>query len=393
MAIDTKDLQAAVDAAPPHSTLLADKRHEFVIDRTVRVTKPVTIVGLRARLREKLGRTPLMEVTAEGVVVRDFLLTGNISTVEYADRASLIVFRRGHFIVENGLFLDSAKDGVTVTPVPDGGHIEHGVIRNIVGRNNARDLVSIAGLGERGLFVRHVLVENVRCYDSPDRGAAEASDGSEFITFRDIYSESSFYGIDIQDHNRKGQVNRNIVIDGLHVRDCVTAVRTGNHDFGHTGLFIRNVQGERFRGKSPWRPIHIKNVENLQLENIRIQDNADGPLVYLSNSSGVVVRDLFLSNTGGVEVAVLVENVDNALLDNVSLDDAAHPPDVGVVFRISDDRRLRSLRVMNCLLGNARSWGLVAESSRSADNLDTLWVDAVVGRTRIDLKPRVSNVQ
>ena len=82
-----------------------------------------------------------------------------------------------------------------------------------------------------------------------DSGAVEASDGSEFITIRDVYAEGCRYGVDIQDHNRPGQINRHIIVDGLHVRNSYMAVRTRNHDFGHDGLTIRNVTG------SDWPPM------------------------------------------------------------------------------------------------------------------------------------------
>lgn len=389
IAIAGGDLQAALDAAPPYSTLVADKRQELVVDRTIQVNKPVTITGLRARLREKLTKTPLLEVFAEGVTVSDFVLSGNISTVAYEDRASLLVLRKGNFIVQNGEFLDSAKDGVMVTPLVGGGSIEHGVIRNIVGRNNARDLVSIAGLGEHGLFVRHILVENVRCYDSRDRGAAEASDGSEFITFRDIYSESSVYGIDVQDHNREGQVNRNIVIDGLHVRHCISAIRTANHDFGHTGLFIRNLVGESFRVDRTWPPLHIRNTRNVQLENIRLHGSAKGPVVHLSDVWGLLVRDLSLGDLGSMPTAIHVENVDDALFDNVTLDSGEVQPEVGIQYRISNGKRYRSLRVRNCLLVNARTWGLSIEKAGKAGSLEILDLSSIIGKKRVDVEAGV----
>ena len=51
-------------------------------------------------------------------------------------------------------------------------------------------------------------IENIRAYGSRLRGPVEVSDGSEHITVRDIYAESSFYGVDVQDHGRQGMINR-----------------------------------------------------------------------------------------------------------------------------------------------------------------------------------------
>jgi hypothetical protein len=391
IALENEDLQAALDAAPPYATLLADKRREQVVDKTIRVNRPVTITGLRARLREKTGRTHLLEVFSEGVTIRDFSLTGNLASVPFGERASLIVLRKGRFVIENGEFLDSAKDGVMVTPLENGTDIEHGVIRDIVGRNNARDLVSIAGLGEHGRFVRHILVQNVRCYGSRDRGIAEASDGSELITFRDVYAESSFYGIDVQDHNRRGQINRHIVIDGLQVRNCITAVRTANHDFGHSGLQIRNVVGEAFRPDRTWSPVHIRNTRDVRLENIRISGPGDRPAVRVWNVNGLVARDLDVRDTGPVEAAVHLENVDGSLLENVTLAGSGQP-DTAVRIRFSDGRAYHSLRVRNSLLGGARTAGLAVEKADKGGSLDTLVIEGIAGRVQVDMEPRIQRL-
>ena len=168
--VEGDDLQDAIDKAPPHSVLLADRGRQIEITATVRITKPVTLVGLNARLKPGLGKTPILEVLTEGFRIRDFLLEGNADSVEQKQRAPLIVIRRGRFVVENGETNNSAKDGVMITPVAEYGDIEHGVIRDLTSRGTIRDTVSIGGAGDLGLFVRHLVVSNVRAYDSELRG-------------------------------------------------------------------------------------------------------------------------------------------------------------------------------------------------------------------------------
>ena len=164
--VEGDDLPDAIDKAPPHSVLLADRGRQIEITATVRITKPVTLVGLNARLKPGLGKTPILEVLAEGFRIRDFLLEGNADSVEQKQRAPLIVIRRGRFVVENGETNNSAKDGVMITPVAEYGDIEHGVIRDLTSRGTIRDTVSIGGAGDLGLFVRHLVVSNIRAYDS-----------------------------------------------------------------------------------------------------------------------------------------------------------------------------------------------------------------------------------
>lgn len=386
------DLQSTLDALPPHSTLLANRQHEIVVGKTIRITKPVTITGLNARLREALPRIPLIEVFSPNVTFQNFHLTGNIATVKYEDRAALLVFRRGHFLVENGEFIDSAKDGITVTPLEGQGDIEHGVIRNIIGRNNARDTVSIAGLGEHGLFVRHILVENVRCYNSRDRGVAEASDGSESITFRDIYSESSFYGIDVQDHNRAGQTNRHIVIDNLRVRDCVTAIRTANHDFGHRGLQIRNVTGEAFRPDkaAKWMPLDIRNTRDVHLENIRLTGIPAAAAMQFVNVEGLTARDLTFAQLNGAQAAIKAETTDAIFFDNVILD-AAVPPKTAIHIRLAAGKPHQSIRIHNSLLAAAPT-AIFIENESKAAKLKLLEIRNTTGTNRIEIEPQMRRV-
>ena len=269
--IDAGALQEAVANAPPHAVLVADRSRQVEITETVRIDKPVTLVGLNMRLKPGLAKTPIIEVLSEEVRIREFTLEGNGDSVEQPDRAPLILIRRGRFVVEDGETNNSAKDGVMITPVPEYGDIEHGVLRNLTARNTIRDVVSIGGRGHEGLFVRHLVVENIRSYGSRLRGPVEVSDGSEHITVRDVYAESSFYGVDVQDHSREGMVNRQILIDGVQVKDCVTALRTANRDFGHNGLTIRNVTGVDFRADERWRPLHVRNTSNVVIENVRIE--------------------------------------------------------------------------------------------------------------------------
>lgn len=360
--IDSDDLQSIVDAAPPYATLLADSAHEIEIAKTVRIDKPLTFVGLKARLRAGVGNTHMLEVVSEGVIFTEFALTGNIESVPYKDRASLIVFRKGGFRVENGSFHNSAKDGVMVNPTEATGAIEHGVIRDIVGVNNARDVISISGAGQLGLPVRHLLVENIRCFGSRDRGAVEVSDGSEDVTVRDIYSESSYYGVDVQDHRKPGQVNRNVVIDGVRVKDCPIAIRTANSDFGHDGLMIRNVSGEQWR-QDKWRPLHITNTANVFIDNVRIRGAEGAPAVVVRNSDNVILRDVVLLDAANDGEAVLVEDANHLLLDNVMFLGSGAGPAVGIRYLVRSDGRFEDLRIRNSVARRVRDVGIALESA------------------------------
>ena len=369
--IDAERLQAVVSAAPAHAVLVADRSRQVEVTETVRIDKPLTLVGLNLRLAPGLAKTPILEVLAEDVRIRDFTLVGNGDSVPQSDRAPLIAVRRGRFVIENGRTDNSAKDGVMISPVPQFGDIEHGVVRNLTGRDTIRDIVSIGGRGHEGLYVRHLVVENIRSYNSQLRGPVEVSDGSEHITVRDVYAESSLYGVDVQDHGREGMVNRHVVIDGVQVRDCVAAIRMANRDFGHDGLTIRNVTGDSFRPSERWRPLHIRNTSNVVVENVRLRGGPPGvPWVVVENSDNVSIRNVTLIDAGQRGPAVLVEDADNALLDNIVFAGESRP-DRAVEYRVREDRMFGGLRIRNVVAPGARDVGIALENDSRAGGLSS----------------------
>src|SRR5262249_16420489 len=136
------DLQKAIDAAPPHSTIVCDPNRELTLSTPIKIDKPLTLRRLHARLPEKLGNPSLLLVTSKAVTVSEFELTGNGDTVSPKERAPLMVIAAGEFRVENGRFNNSSKDGVMI----DGdtlaaGDIVGGVVRDIVGNRVSRDVV------------------------------------------------------------------------------------------------------------------------------------------------------------------------------------------------------------------------------------------------------------
>ena len=369
--IDAARLGEAVSSAAPHSVLVADRDKEVTVSETVVIDRPLTLVGLNMRLAAGLAKTPILSVESEHVRIRDFTLTGNGDSVPQSDRAPLIVVRRGRFVIENGETNNSAKDGVMINPTPEFGDIEHGVVRNLTAKDTIRDVVSISGMGNEGLFVRHLVVENIRSYGSRLRGPVEVSDGSEHITVRDVYAESSFYGVDVQDHGKEGMVNRAILIDGVQVRDCVTAIRTANRDFGHDGLTIRNVSGEAFRPSGRQRSLHVRNTRNVVIENVKIAGGPkDLPWIAIENSDNVALRNVTLTDASQAGPAVVVEDADNALLDNIVFAGRLRP-ERGIEYRVRSDERFAGLRIRNVMAQGTAAAGIVLANLSQSGGLDS----------------------
>lgn len=366
--VGDRPLQEAIDAALPYSTVLADRGRLLEIDATVRIGKPLTLVGLHARLKPGLEKTPILEIASEGVRLRDFHLIGNGDTVPQSGRAPLVHVRAGGFVIENGATDNSAKDGVMITPDAEFGDIEHGVVRNITSRNTIRDTVSIGGAAEQGFYVRHLVVDNIRAYESELRGPVEVSDGSEYVTVRDVYAEGCAYGVDVQDHNRPQQINRHIVIESVHVKNTKIAVRMANHDFGHDGLTIRNVTASDWPADAD-RPFWVRNTSNALIENVRLYGCPAGPCIHVRNSDNLTLRNVFLIDGAHDGPAVLIEDSDHAFVDNVVVR-GDRTPEHGVVYRISSNERFRGLRIHNVRAAHVRGTGVLIENKSESGGLD-----------------------
>src|SRR5262245_13561692 len=64
--VNQQDLQQVIDAAPSHAVVQCDPKRVMTLSAPVTIRKPLTLVGLHARLPDKLGKTPLIVVEAKG---------------------------------------------------------------------------------------------------------------------------------------------------------------------------------------------------------------------------------------------------------------------------------------------------------------------------------------
>ncbi len=242
-------------------------------------------------------------------------MRGNGDTVEQNNRAPLIYIHAGRFRVERGLFENCSKDGMMVSCEP-GKEIVGGVVRDLVGRKVIRDTVSISGDGKQGAKVRDVLVENIKAYDSELRGAVEVSDGAEDITVRNVYAENCVYGIDIQDHGQKLQINRNVTISQLEAVNCKYAVRNANHPFGHSTISISDVTA-----RDCGQALQLKNTENYTIRNVRVfaQSRNGQNAILVSNCHGVSIEGVTIEGGAAEGAGLLIENSNRVTVRNLTI--------------------------------------------------------------------------
>jgi len=354
ISVSGDDLQAAVDAAQAGDILHADPRREIILDATVTIDKPLTITGLRARLVDGLDDTPMLVVNADGFRMNNFHLTGNRESVEHANRASLVVINASDFVVEQGTIREASEHGIVIDAT--GRHAENGVVRDIIGHNIGRDHVSLQGSGEHGFFVKNVVVERIRAYGSPTRGAIEVSDGTENITVRDIYAEDCRYGVDFQDHVKQGmgQSNVRVLIENVFVRRCSHAVRSATAPgMGHRNLTLRNISGIDWidgsgEGKMA-QPIVINHTDNVLIDNVDIM--GAGEHIYagimILNSSNVRLQNVLIDEVSVYREAILIENTTTVQVSQVTVNAEARAPGEEIVlrYRLNEDGVYEDLRV------------------------------------------------
>lgn len=357
------DLQSAIDSAPPFSTIICNRNNQLTISQTVLIKKPITLKNLNAILPDSLGKTSILEVYSEDVAISDFYLTGNANTVDQADRAPLIRIYKSNFRLESGLFENSSKDGVEIAPLLNTEDIDGGVVRDIVGRGCVRDVISINGTHDKkSAYVRNILVENIRGYDSSMRGSVEVSDGSENITVRKIYAENCVYAVDWQDHSRKTEINRNVLLDDIYALNCRYAVRNAVKDFGHTNLTITNIIAEKCE-----QPLKIANTSNVIIQNVRIIDHLGGKIPILArNCNGLTMRNISISNSTSDKEGILIENCNEVLIDGVSFMGSLESLSSAITYSISNDQVFENLRIKNVSAKMINNAGIILEKKNNA---------------------------
>ena len=309
--------------APAHSVVLFDRGHCLTFDNTLVIDKPLTVLGLNARMPEGLAQTPLVSIQTEGVRFADFELHGNTESITEnwaANRASCLTIQAGGFVIERGLVTKASRHGILVAsgtdldlgdyPAEGGQDIRNGVIRDIVARDIRRDGVSIEGRPEGS--ISNLLVENVWLYRSPDRGAVEACDGADNITFRNIYAEDAAYVADVM-HDHGNNVTNNHTVENVHGLRCRRVVRTANRDLGHTGLTLRNITAENCE-----LPLQISNTRGVLVDGMQVTNHdEDGPLAEITNCNGVKVNDVMLLSGALGDEALQLDGCSHVRVDEL----------------------------------------------------------------------------
>ena len=187
-------------------------------------------------------------------------------------------------------------------------------------------------------------------------------------TIRDIYASNSVYAVDIQDHKKPGETNRNITVENVYAVKCRHAVRTNNRDLGHQNLTIRNVTAEQCA-----IPLRLSNTEHLTLDNVRILNHQISeepfPPILIYNCQGVFVRDVVVKNSNYAGPALSLVDSGDAVIDGFTLQGQSNALTSGVSYLITTNVAFSGLRINHVSARNVRNGGIVLESKNAQGTL------------------------
>jgi hypothetical protein len=285
------DLQALFDQAPPGAVVVCEQTDAVVVAKSLTITRPMSLRGLKAALPKGLGDTPILIVEVKGVTLTDIEMYGNFDSVDQKHRSPFIHIKAGDFRVERCKFYDGTKDCINVTPDEGTGDIVRGVIRDIQGFRIGRDVVSLSG-GCVGQRIRDVTVENIGLEKGYYRGAVEVSDGTDNITVRHVRATNAVYAIDVQDHGShdgRSAPNTNVILEDVSATRCQHVIRTANRPLGHANLTLTD-----FAATDCKEPVRISNTAHVRVTNLTIVNESPlkQPPIALHNCDDVEFRNV-----------------------------------------------------------------------------------------------------
>ena len=371
--VGDRDIRATIRRAPPHAIIVFDRNRTLTVSAPLVIDKPLTIRGINAKLADGLARIPIIIVESPGFRLEDFELRGNASNVPSDDRSPLVTIRAGDFAVQRGVFINSAKDGVMIQGVAT--DIVGGIVRDVTGVGNVRDVVSIAG-GKQAAKIRNVLVENVRAYGSILRGAVEVSDGMDNVTVRKVFARDCVYAVDVQDHGHPRQDNHNVVLEDIYAVDSRHAIRTKNSVQGHTNLTIRDLTAERCE-----MPLRISNTDNVFISGVRVLAHVfPAPPITVSNCNGVSIRDVAVEIRSEAEAALLLVDCNRSLIDGLVLNGDPQSLGSALTYRETRGDALEGLRIHNVFAPRVNGAGIRLSSVKEGGTLVNYIITGNVAR-------------
>jgi len=182
--------------------------------------------------------------------------------------------------------------------------------------------------------------------------------------------------VDVQDHNRPRQDNRNVVVQDIYAIRCKHALRTSNTAKGHINLTIRDVTAERCQ-----IPVQVSRTDNVVLDTVRVLDHeaADTPIA-VTNCNGLSIRNITIMNTTCQRAALLVQDCNQTTIDGLVLRGTTKDLVSAVTWLATAGRPLTGLCIHNVTAPNVRQAGIVLATQRKGGVLTDFLISENLAR-------------
>jgi len=278
--------QTAIERAEPGETVVFTG--EYKLEETLTVsTDGLTVQNLRVFLEDGTD-DDVVEIVSDEVTLTDFYIDGNREN-QPGDRQSngIRVTDASNVAVMNGYIRCPSRHGVLIWDEcwDDGDHTyddeTEASTTDITVRDIRVDEPRRDGCSVEGGHVSGVLVDNIRTFESSDRGCVEVTDGVSNVLVKNCHAEKCCYVVANQDHGHAATFNVQIINN--FALECDSLIDS-QHTLRHKNIDVLGNVGVRLQGKGLGGNggIHVNNVKNLRLSNNRINN---------INDIGIAIRD------------------------------------------------------------------------------------------------------
>mmetsp|Transcript_23156 Transcript_23156/g.92535 ORF Transcript_23156/g.92535 Transcript_23156/m.92535 type:complete len:416 (-) Transcript_23156:289-1536(-) len=312
----SKGLKDQIENAEAYSEVIGDGRCVWHESKPILVLKPMTIRTIRVVLNST-NPVPLLRIFAKSVTITDFELVGNNMVISDSRMEALMQVFRGGFHIARGTFRNSTMDGVTVRSIYGGPPITGGVLRDLIGTGNNRDLVSLSTGNGGQATTKNIVVENIRAYGSRDRGAVEISDGVEDIFVRNVYAIDCYCAVSIQNRGRSElQTIRRVFVSNVIAVGSDFAIVSRVESIRHGDVSISRVIAKNCR-----KALELQNLDWVRVDDVRvIAPKTTGYALEIVNCKHLKIRDV--SFVGGAEArgAIMVAESTDVRIAGITVD-------------------------------------------------------------------------
>ncbi|KAJ8903301.1 hypothetical protein NDN08_004410 [Rhodosorus marinus] len=292
---------------PPRRPSSLEECCFFETDETIFVNKILYIRGLCLKLKAGVKRTPVMEVTANGVRMAYVRAVGNVGSAGTDEGGALIVVSASYFSMRDST-VDFAN-GVGIRVRPSTATVRNIKITRVAGEYNLGSLVSLVGRGKGQILTKQVTLLALLAENGTEGGVLEIRDGVDKVEATDLKAFNSFSCVQILEKDDKRAVGKGDIkvieahavrsqwvvyvavvndkytgyFDGVYATECEQTV----HVEGVRGSTFHHVITKDPTGGRKANQFYISKCKDVGLAGIRFQRGESRTAFYVTSSNDI----------------------------------------------------------------------------------------------------------